>query len=85
MLSFRVESYIRICSNTFVSFPPTNTHQRALKLFMEENENLHGIAAATNRNLTQLSASLRKRYYFNTSSVIPITREVSKTIVSSSY
>jgi len=36
--------------------------ERALKLFMEENENLHGIAAATNRNLTQLSASLRKRY-----------------------
>jgi len=36
--------------------------ERALNLFMEENENFLGISLATNRNLTQLSASLRRRY-----------------------
>jgi len=36
--------------------------ERALNLFIEENENQHALAVATNKNLIQLSTSLRRRY-----------------------
>jgi len=36
--------------------------ERALNLFIEENESLHTVIAATNKNLSQLSSSLRRRY-----------------------
>jgi len=36
--------------------------ERALRMMVEESSSLHSLASATNRNLTQLTASLRTRY-----------------------
>merc|ERR1712002_1432282 len=36
--------------------------ERALNLFIEENESQHALAVTTNKNLIQLSTSLRRRY-----------------------